>query len=267
MSLGDVGKVRRLGRLFQSDNRSLIVGFDHAVSVGTVGGALNSLPALARTCIDSGADGLQMGLNAIRSLPEGLVRSQTGVVLRIDRSPVNDDVHQVVGGSNIWATSESVAQADGDAVVVFFIHDVRDEAVTANHAAAVGSIAAECRRYGVPVMVEVMTKTASTSSSSISADMVDAARIAFELGADVLKIDRTPDSRALADVVAAAPVPVLLRGGMPSHTVGGTVSVLEECMRNGFAGGVYGRSVWQADNPASVVRELAAVIHGKGRLD
>lgn len=258
-----IGQSRRLARLFAADGRALIVGFDHAVSSGTAGGTLVAIPALARQCWRGGADALQIGVQSLRELDEEVASApDVGLVLRIDQSSVTDDVQQVVPVSVRWASPRQVTQVAGDAVVAFYVHDLRDPTIGSAHAEMVGAIADECSELGLPFMVEVMVKADDVADTLISTAMVDASRIAFELGADLVKVDRTPSPAAMRDLVDAIPIPVLLRGGRPRSTLAETRAVLEECLGAGVSGAVYGRTVWQSRDPERVTRELHAAIHG-----
>lgn len=260
----EIGLARRISRLFASDGRTLTVGYDHAVSVGTVGNRLSRLPWLAQQSLDGGADALQMGLNAARWVGPVLTSAPgRGLVLRIDQSDVDDQASQSVDASVAWGSPAQVAGACGDAVVVFYVHDERDGSVGRQHAGVVGTAAAQCQALGMPLMVEVLVKSASSSLASLSVAAIDAARIAYELGADIVKIDQTPDPAAMRDLVEAVPVPVLQRGGPPRDTLRETLEDLEASMRAGAAGAVFGRTVWQHENPEDVTRRLAAVVHGR----
>ncbi|MHA7134734.1 class I fructose-bisphosphate aldolase [Oerskovia turbata] len=260
----EIGLARRVSRLFGQDGRTLTVGFDHAVSVGTVGNRLSPLPLLAQLSLDGGADALQMGLNAARWVGPVLTSAPgRGLVLRIDQSDVDDTAAQSVGASVAWGTPAQVAAASGDAVVVFYVHDERDGSVGRRHAAVVGAAAGQCQALGLPLMVEVLVKSAETSAARLSAAAIDAGRIAYELGADIVKIDQTPDPAAMKELVEAVPVPVLQRGGRPRDTLRETLADLDASMRAGAAGAVFGRTVWQHENPQDVTSQLAAVVHGR----
>lgn len=264
-STTEFGRRRRISRLFAADGRTLVIGYDHAVSVGTAGGALTDLPALARASVRGVADGLQMSLHSTRMLDPSLLDERAfGLVLRVDRSAVGDDPHQVLGEPTRWASARQVIQADGDAAVVFYVHDTRRATERSEYALMTSEVASECADLGLPLMVEVMVKTDEEASDvELSTHMVDATRIAFELGADLVKIDRTPSPGALADLAAAVPIPVLLRGGPPLETARETAADLGRCLDAGFAGAVYGRSVWRHDDPERMTRELHAAVHGK----
>ncbi len=258
------GVDRRLARVLGDDGRALIVGYDHAVSAGPSGGYLGGLRQLAHASWRGGADGLQMGLHSAKTLdPEVHGSPTTGLVLRVDRSPVTDDPHERLEASAHWAGAEQVVRAGGDCAVVFLIYDVRAPRVVDIGAERTGALARECERLGLPLMVEVMAKAADVDDAALSQIMIDGTRVAFELGADLVKIDRTPSRAALADLVAAVPVPVLLRGGPPRNGPAATIADLEACLDAGMAGAVYGRTVWQDEDPEGITRELRSVIHGR----
>lgn len=267
MTTTEAGSARRLARLFGQDGRTLIIGYDHAVSVGTAGGVLAAIPSLARQSLRGGADALQMGLNSARLLESDRSGPRLpGLALRIDQSSVTDDPHQVVDPPTRWATGSQALRAGGDAVVIFYVHDTRHPELSHAHARMVGTTAHECAELGMPLMVEVMVKSDSDPGvTALSQTMIDAARIAFELGAGIVKIDRTPSPEAMPELTSAVPIPVLLRGGEPRESIADSLSDLERCLDAGVTGAVYGRTVWQSGDPEGVTRRLGAVIHGKIR--
>lgn len=262
-SLVESGRQRRLGRLFQSDGRTLVVGYDHAVAHGAIPG-LGNVPAVAEASVSGGVDGLQMGLNAARWVAPVLSKhAHVGLVVRLDHSDVGDRSDQVGSASTRWASVEGALTVNPDAVVVNFIHDVRDHAITMHHAEIVGRTAAECAKWGMPLMVEMMAKTSSLDPTVRSRATIDGSRIAFELGADLVKVDFTADRSALPDLMAAVPVPVLIRGGAPAESLSETLRDLDQAMEAGAAGAVYGRAVWRDADPAGVTRALSQIVHGE----
>jgi DhnA family fructose-bisphosphate aldolase class Ia len=85
-------------------------------------------------------------------------------------------------------------------------------------------------------------------------------RLARELGADIIKADPTDDPNDFHHVVQAARCPVLVRGGGKAElrTVFDNSAAL---MAQGAHGMVYGRNIYQHDNPKAVVTALMAMIH------
>jgi DhnA family fructose-bisphosphate aldolase class Ia len=90
--------------------------------------------------------------------------------------------------------------------------------------------------------------------------IVTLVRLASEMGADIIKADPTENPEDFHRVVEAARVPVLVRGGGKEDlkTVFAKSAVL---MNQGAKGMVYGRNIYQHDNPDAVVKALMSIIH------
>jgi len=95
--------------------------------------------------------------------------------------------------------------------------------------------------------------------------MASASRIGFELGADIVKTYYTGSADSFRKVTSACPVPVMIAGGVKMDTIRAALEVVHGSVKGGGRGVVFGRNIWQAPDPAAVVRALGAIIHhGKG---
>ncbi len=56
-------------------------------------------------------------------------------------------------------------------------------------------------------------------------------------------------------------VPVVILGGKKVARVADVLAMAEESVRAGGRGVVFGRNVWQHDNPAGIVAALRRVVH------
>jgi DhnA family fructose-bisphosphate aldolase class Ia len=88
-----------------------------------------------------------------------------------------------------------------------------------------------------------------------------AARIAAEYGADFVKTAYSGDPDSFRTVVRGATVPVLVLGGDRMHTDRATLELTHGAIMAGAAGIAMGRNIWQASDPAGMVRALRAIIH------
>ncbi|RKY05150.1 MAG: fructose-bisphosphate aldolase, partial [Planctomycetota bacterium] len=94
----------------------------------------------------------------------------------------------------------------------------------------------------------------------------DTARIAVEMGADVLKIDVPDDLDELKKIIKACMVPVFLLGGSKGNDAGAFLEKVDSTMKAGAAGVVVGRSVWQAKDIKKMVQALKLVVY-EGKLE
>ena len=88
-----------------------------------------------------------------------------------------------------------------------------------------------------------------------------AARAAAECGTDIVKTWYTGSAEEFRQVVEAVPTPVVAAGGAPAPK---PINVLEQAAAVMEAGGIgmtCGRNIWQAEDPAKMVRALRAVVH------
>jgi DhnA family fructose-bisphosphate aldolase class Ia len=87
-------------------------------------------------------------------------------------------------------------------------------------------------------------------------------RIAAELGADAIKTEYTGDPETMAAVIEECPVPVLTLGGAKGGSEEDVLENARGAIEAGARGLIFGRNVWQADDPAKMSASLREVVHG-----
>jgi DhnA family fructose-bisphosphate aldolase class Ia len=87
-----------------------------------------------------------------------------------------------------------------------------------------------------------------------------AARIGMELGADIIKTNYCGDIQSFKQVIAATAVPVIVAGGPSEGGADNTFDVARDAVAAGASGVAFGRRVWQASDPETVVRGLRDVV-------
>ena len=85
-------------------------------------------------------------------------------------------------------------------------------------------------------------------------------RLAMEMGADIIKADPTENPQDFHRVVEAARCPVLVRGG-GKEDLKNVLMKSAALIEQGAKGAVYGRNIYQHDNPKQVVKALMSMIH------
>ncbi|PPE77167.1 aldolase, partial [Kaistia algarum] len=128
----------------------------------------------------------------------------------------------------------------------------------------------DCEKYGMPLMIEPLVMQPNEKGGYLvdgdTEKIVTLVRLAREMGADIVKADPTDDPSEFHHVVQAARCPVLVRGGGKADLR----RVLENSallMGQGAHGMVYGRNIYQHDNPRAVVAALMAIIHDGADAD
>jgi fructose-bisphosphate aldolase/2-amino-3,7-dideoxy-D-threo-hept-6-ulosonate synthase len=163
---------------------------------------------------------------------------------------LSTEAHQEIPA--VTATTALRLDADAVAVSVFFGRGGEPYLMQ-----WLGELIEQCGGLGMPVVAEMMPPPERFYAPE---QIAHAARIGMELGADIVKTNYCGNMATFRQVVAATTVPVIVAGGPSEGGVDNTLDVARESVAAGAAGVAFGRRVWQANDPESIVRGLREVI-------
>lgn len=255
----DIGKKLRLGRIFQRDERSLIVAMDHASMMGPTRG-LEKPGETIEKVIEGGADAIMTTFGVIRQFYD-LMNGRVATILRID------------GGTSLYGLAEfaeltqwnllySVEEAvkmgvDGVVTMVFLGAPCESDTLE-----ILGNVAEECEEWGMPLLAETLPTPSEKIQDPYEAYHVSvAARIGQEYGADFIKTYYTGSSDSFKKVTETCPVPVLIAGGPKMETAKDVLEVVKGAIDAGGRGVCFGRNIWQHKDPTAMTRAIANIIH------
>ena len=247
------------------DNRGVVIAMDHARTLGAVQG-LEDPGIVLDKVIAAGADAIMTSYGVIKRYRQKLI-GRIPTYLRLDGGPsiYREDWLRY----SEWSLLHTVDDArrlgvDGVCVMGFM-----GGAVEMRTYEIVARVVGDCASDGLPVMVEALPCPADRIPNPLDAKaMASAARIAFELGADVVKTYYTGSPESFRQVVATCPAPVLIAGGVKMDTIRAALEVVHGSVAAGGRGVVFGRNIWQSPEPSAVVAALSAIIKkGAGVAD
>jgi DhnA family fructose-bisphosphate aldolase class Ia len=126
-----------------------------------------------------------------------------------------------------------------------------------------GRIARDCQREGMPLLAMMYVRDQKhgeiVNDLSIKS-IAHAARVAYELGADIVKVNYTGNAEEFKQVVSGCQIPVVIAGGS-KLPVPGFLEMIGAAMSAGAAGVSCGRNVFQADDVAAVVKSVCEMVH------
>lgn len=259
----------RLARLFNESGRCLDVAIDHgAVNEPSLLTAISDMRGAVTTIVDAGPDAIQLTPGMARLLDGVRGKRRPALVLRTDVSNVYGPVLPRHLFCELVPDAVDLAVAADAACVVANLLLLPDQPEL--HRQCVRNVVAlkrACERAGMPLMVEPLVMAPNSAGGYlVDGDLVKITalvRQAAELGADVIKADPCHDPEDFHEVVqTAAGIPVLVRGG-------GRAPVTEilhrtvQLMRQGAAGIVYGRNIFEHPRPERMIAALMAVVHAE----
>ncbi len=258
----------RMNRLF-SNGGCLDVAIDHGVcNEPSFMIGLEDMPTVMNTLINAKPDAIQCAYGQADLLQSRPEKDKPALVMRIDMgNPYNDQRHKVMW-SMLQNADEPIIgalQMDAAAVVVNLFMLPDEPELFRQCIDNISRVRASCEKYGMPLMIEplVMLPNSVRGGYQVDGDadkIVTLTRLASEMGADIIKADPTTNPEDFHRVVEAARVPVLVRGG-GKEDLKVVLAKSAAIIAQGANGMVYGRNIYQHDNPSAVVAALMAIIH------
>ena len=130
---------------------------------------------------------------------------------------------------------------------------------------AIGRVAEECMRKGMPLIGHVYPKGESVPADKRTAweNIAYCVRSACELGMDIVKTTYTGDPDSMAKAIACVPSSfrVVIQGGDSCKTLDDYLEMTREAMDCGVGGVTMGRFVWDYKDVTALVIALRYMIH------
>jgi predicted phospho-2-dehydro-3-deoxyheptonate aldolase len=255
-----LGKRIRLERIInRNSGRTVVVPMDHGVTVGPIRGIVD-MRNMVNDVTEGGANAVlgHMGLPLHGHRQSG---KDVGLVLHLS-------------GSTVWSPDpnakmlvnsvEMALKMGADAVS---IHVNIGAASEAEMLRDLGQVSVACMEWGVPLLAMMYTRGAKMKSESAPDAVRHAARIAAELGADIVKVTYTGSEESFREVVDGCPIPVLIAGGEKAESDKAVFKNVQGALGAGGAGVCIGRNVFQHDRPLSMMKAICAMVHDKASVD
>lgn len=255
-----LGKKIRLERIMdRNSGRTVIVPLDHGVTVGPIKGLVN-LKDTVNAVAEGGANAVlgHIGLPLHGHRGKG---KDIGLILHLSGSTVwSPDPNAKVLVNNV----RRAIKMGADAVSIHINIGAENEAEMLKD---FGIVSEECFEWGMPLVAMMYTRGKKFKSEYDPEAVAHAARIAAELGADIVKVNYTGSIESFARVVEGTPVPVVIAGGEKFEEVEDIFRIVYESLQAGAAGVSIGRNVFQSDRPIRMTRAICALVHENKSVD
>jgi len=250
------GKEIRLERIMdRNTGKTIIVPMDHGVTNGPMEGLID-LGRAVDLVAEGGANAVlgHIGLSLYGHRRSG---RDIGLILHLSASTsIGPDPNEKV----LVNTVTNAIRMGADAVSIHVNIGADSEA---RMLADLGRIAVECMEWGMPLLA-MMYPRGRKIENEHQVDYVSlAARVAAELGADIVKTVYTGDPDSFREVTRGCPAPVVVAGGSKTSDLS-TLEMIEGAMEGGAAGISIGRNAFQHPTPDRFIAAAALIVH-RGR--
>lgn len=260
------GKDIRFSRLFSGGKNAVVVAVDHGEFDGPLPGMID-LPETVRK-IDPSVSAVLLSPGMLPHCGEAFsLKGAPLAMVRLNWSTVYafhwgyNDADTVVA-----MTAEDAIKNGADLALVSLTLKTGSEARDAANVEVFCRLAAEAKRFGIPVIGEFFPPHSTRLSDEDMHEYVyRSCRILAELGADCIKTFYTYN---FEEVTSSCPVPILGLGAEKTPKQIQALELAEKIVQGGGKGVVFGRNAIQVDDPAAFQRALCDVVqNGRSAAD
>lgn len=255
-----MGKALRLSRIFRQDTgNTLVLPVDHGI-----GGSMDGLEDPVKVLRD-----LQIPEVDAVLLNDGLAKQANDVFYgkgapgrMLNADVFSYEVKNEKMEHQLTFSPETAVRKGYDCVKLVLFWD-QPAAERMRSIKLIASVIEEADKWDMPVLVEPLTSKPIKEPEERIRVLTDANRVAFELGADILKVAHPGDINTLKDWVQYFDIPIILLGGSKSGTTEELIQQVDEAIEVGINGVAIGRNVWQrsSNEAKDLLRRFADVIH------
>lgn len=247
----------------RADTR-VVVALDHSLHWGVHEGFENPRATL-EAVLDGDPDGVLASVSLLRRFSEFFESYPT-----VERIATLDLIHDsTVPGiredgeihSRVFSAHEA-ARIGADAAKVAVVYGRKRESVLRDNIEFAAGVAEECRSAGLPLVVEPTLWGSRIDDELDPERLADAARIAFELGADIIKSPYPGTDAEFTPIGEDLPLPVYIAGGPAVESDRDVLGMVAGAVDDGARGVMFGRNIWQRPDPAAMIDAIDAVITG-----
>lgn len=249
-----IGKQIRLERIInRNTGKTVIVPMDHGISVGPIQGVINMKDAVQRVA-EGGANAIveHKGLVGEGHRKEG---KDIGLILHLSAST---SLSPFPHAKTLVCKVEEAIKLGADAISIHVnLGDGQEKEMLQDF----GRVSYEARTWGMPLLAMIYPRGENIPDEYHVDVIKHAARVGYEMGADIVKVSYTGSPESFHEVVEGCSVPVVIAGGAKMDSDRDILEMVRGSIDAGGAGVSIGRNVFQHQNPTRMVQAISGIVH------
>lgn len=247
------GKNVRMERILdRASGNAVIVPMDHGTSIGPIDG-LTDMKRTVDSVVMGGATAVLMQKGLV---PQGhrTSGSDVGLILHLSAST---DIGSTSNKKVLVATVEEAIKLGADAVSLHINLGADSEPEMLSD---LGKISRECCEWGMPLLVMAYPRGPEITDPYNPDLVAHCARVAMEMGADMVKVNYTGSIDSFKKVVDGALIPVLIAGGPKMDSDLDILNMVHDSLEAGGRGVSIGRNVFQHRNVRGMTAAISDIV-------
>jgi len=247
------GKNIRMERILdRRTGNAVIVPMDHGISIGPVSG-LTDMKRTVNAVSEGGATAvlMQKGLIPYGHRTEG---HDVGLILHLSAST---NIGSTSDSKVLVSSVEEAIKIGADAVSIHVNLGADSEPQMLSD---LGKVSKDCSEWGIPLLVMAYARGPTVKNQFDADKVAHCARVAMELGADLIKVSYTGDIDSFRNVVRGALAPVLIAGGPKMDSDMDILHMVHDSLEAGGKGVSIGRNIFQHKNPKGMTEAISGIV-------
>lgn len=250
------GKEIRLNKLFKHSGRLLIVPMDHGVTVGPIDG-LKDVSQTVKFIKSGKADAVIVHKGLVKQVAEHITSDGCELIVHLSAST------SLSPESNRKELVSSVEQAIRLGATAVSVHVNLGNSFESQMLKDLGKVAEDCDLWGIPLLAMMYVRDGSKNGEYDADKIKHAARVAQELGADLVKVNYSGNIESFAEVTSAVKIPVMIAGGPKLSSSYDLLVMVSDAIEAGAKGISIGRNIFQNPDPEQLVRTIRKILDKK----
>lgn len=255
-----IGKRIRTERIFnRNTGKTVIVPMDHGISVGPIAG-LEDMKTAVQNVAEGGANAIveHKGLVGEGHRGEG---KDIGLIIHLSGST---SLSVYPNAKTLVCSLEEAIKLGADAVSIHInLGDSQEKEMLHDF----GKISYEARTWGIPLLAMVYPRGEKIKDEYDVNVVKHAARVGYEMGADIVKVSYTGSEETFHEVVNGCSIPVVIAGGAKMNSDREILEMVKGSINAGGAGVSIGRNVFQHKAPKKMVMAISSIVHDSASVE
>jgi len=243
------GKNIRLNQLFKHRKRIFVLPLDHGVTIGPVQG-LRDLPTLVEKVKDN-VDAVVVHKGMVNQIADFI---DSGLIVHLSASTaLSPDPNRKEIVTSVYQSIKLGASA-------ISVHINLGSSTEAEMLKDLGKTAELCEYWGMPLLAMMYVRDGTKESEYDPVKIKQAARVAEELGADIVKVNYTGTIESFSEVTDSVKIPVIIAGGPKMSSDEDLLKMISDSVKAGAKGVAIGRNVFQHEKPGLLSSQIRGIL-------
>lgn len=246
-------KQKRLSRIFNESGKIVLVPLDHGMTLGPIKGIENMRNTITELT-DAGVDALLMHKGEIIRNLDVLSQKNLGVIMHLSAST------DLQSGEECKIMTGSVEEALSYGCDAVSVHVNLGSAYEKEMMKDFAKVSSDCNKYGMPLLAMLYTRGEQIKNEFDVKLVRHAARVAEEMGADIVKVNYTGDKESFKSVVDSVSIPVVIAGGSKISKMHLIKNVCDAIAVGGMGVSI-GRNVFQSEDMKTTIKIINSIVN------